>query len=146
MCNCQPLNRNPKGAPAIQKLTIQDLRGNKMRKNCCTSPYTLVSGPDGPLTRRYAPPAGKPLSGPLRPRTAAFSSLTGRMASQGGRGTGDIRTTVPAYAGSRRSYFCATGNHSVPPSMPLARHSKNIPHVLKNVKDIKLLSWSSHIF
>lgn len=29
MCSCQPLNRNPEGAPAIQKLTIQDLRGNK---------------------------------------------------------------------------------------------------------------------
>ncbi len=35
--------------------------------------YTLVSGPDGPLTRRYAPTAGKPLSGPLRPRTEALS-------------------------------------------------------------------------
>ena len=35
--------------------------------------YTLVSGPYGPLTRRYAPTAGKPLSGPLRPRTEALS-------------------------------------------------------------------------
>lgn len=31
--------------------------------------YTLVSGPHGPLTRRYAPTSGKPSSGPLRPRT-----------------------------------------------------------------------------
>ncbi|OKT18776.1 hypothetical protein ACN61_05555 [Escherichia coli] len=35
--------------------------------------FTLVSGPDGPLTRRYAPTSGKPLSGPLRPRTEALS-------------------------------------------------------------------------
>ncbi|TJR49091.1 hypothetical protein C9Z41_28115 (plasmid) [Escherichia coli] len=35
--------------------------------------YTLVSGPYGPLTRRYAPTSGKPLSGPLRPRTEALS-------------------------------------------------------------------------
>ena len=35
--------------------------------------YTLVSGPDGPLTRRYAPTSGKPSSGPLRPRTEALS-------------------------------------------------------------------------
>lgn len=62
-------------------------------------PYTLISSPHGPLTRRYTPTTGKPLSGPLRPRTEAFSSLTGHMASQGRRGTGDIRTTVPAYAG-----------------------------------------------
>ncbi len=34
---------------------------------------TLVSGPDGPLTRRYAPTSGKPSSGPLRPRTEALS-------------------------------------------------------------------------
>ncbi|EAA1050333.1 hypothetical protein D6I96_25590 [Escherichia coli] len=39
------------------------------------------------------------MSGPLRPRTEAFSSLTGRIASQGWRRIGDIRTTVPAYAG-----------------------------------------------
>lgn len=75
--------------------------------------YTLVSGP---LTRRYAPTA-KPLSRPLRPRTEAFSSLTGHMASQGRRGTGDIRTTVPAYAGLRRFYTCATCNLRMPPYM-----------------------------
>ncbi|ANO76037.1 hypothetical protein OkiPb00232_48090 [Escherichia coli] len=34
-----------------------------------SSQYTLVSGPHGPLTRRYAPTSGKPSSGPLRPRT-----------------------------------------------------------------------------
>ncbi len=45
--------------------------------------YTLVSGPDGPLTRRYAPTSGKPSSGPLRPRTEALSSLTAGMALQG---------------------------------------------------------------
>ncbi|ESU75855.1 Transposase (plasmid) [Shigella dysenteriae WRSd3] len=45
------------------------------------------------------------MSGPLRPRTEAFSSLTGRMASQSRRGTGDIRTTVPACAGLRRFYL-----------------------------------------
>ncbi|CAD5648065.1 hypothetical protein GIA99_18510 [Escherichia coli] len=78
--------------------------------------YTLVSGPHGPLTRRYAPTA-KPLSRPLRPRTEAFSSLTGHMASQGRRGTGDIRTTVPAYAGLRRFYTCATCNLRMPPYM-----------------------------
>ncbi len=44
---------------------------------------TLVSGPDGPLTRRYAPTAGKPLSGPLRPRTEALSWLKTDMAWQG---------------------------------------------------------------
>ncbi|EFB1111065.1 hypothetical protein FK765_26755 [Escherichia coli] len=37
------------------------------------SQYTLVSGPDGPLTRRYAPTSGNPSSGPLRPRTEALS-------------------------------------------------------------------------
>lgn len=79
--------------------------------------YTRVSGPHGPLTRRYAPTAGKPLSGPLRPRTEAFSSLTGHMASQGRRGTGDIRTTVPAYAGLRRFYTRATCNLRMPPYM-----------------------------
>ncbi|MGE9803385.1 hypothetical protein ACQP3L_21845 [Escherichia coli] len=42
--------------------------------------YTLVSGPGGPLTRRYAPTAGKPLSGPLRPRTKAISWLKAGMA------------------------------------------------------------------
>lgn len=42
--------------------------------------YTLVSGPDGPLTRRYAPTTGKPLSGPLRPRTEAISWLKAGMA------------------------------------------------------------------
>lgn len=45
-----------------------------------TPQYTLVSGPDGPLTRRYAPTAGKPLSGPLRPRTEAISWLKAGMA------------------------------------------------------------------
>lgn len=45
--------------------------------------YTLVSGPDGPLTRRYAPTAGKPLSGPLRPRTEALSWLKAGMVWQG---------------------------------------------------------------
>ncbi len=42
--------------------------------------YTLVSGPHGPLTRRYAPTSGKPLSGPLRPRTEALSWLKAGMA------------------------------------------------------------------
>ncbi|EFB2787044.1 TPA: hypothetical protein HNO21_20765 [Escherichia coli] len=42
--------------------------------------YTLVSGPDGPLTRRYAPAAGKPLPGPLRPRTETLSWLKAGMA------------------------------------------------------------------
>ena len=79
--------------------------------------YTLVSGPDGPLTRRYAPTSGKPSSGPLRPRTEAFSSLTGHMASQGRSGTGDIRTTVPAYAGLWRFYTCVTCNLRMPPYM-----------------------------
>ncbi len=45
--------------------------------------YTLVSGPDGPLTRRYAPTAGKPLSGPLRLRTEALSWLKAGMVWQG---------------------------------------------------------------
>lgn len=54
--------------------------------------YTLVSGPDGPLTRRYAPTSGKPSSGPLRPRTEALS------------GIGDIYQSVTAYAGLRRFY------------------------------------------
>ena len=42
--------------------------------------YTLVSGPDGPLTRRYAPTSGKPSSGPLRPRTEALSWQKAGMA------------------------------------------------------------------
>ena len=42
--------------------------------------YTLVSGPDGPLTRRYAPTSGKPSSGPLRPRTETLSWLKAGMA------------------------------------------------------------------
>lgn len=41
---------------------------------------TLVSGPDGPLTRRYAPTSGKPSSGPLRPRTEALSWLKAGIA------------------------------------------------------------------
>lgn len=45
-----------------------------------SSQYTLVSGPDGPLTRRYAPTAGKPLPGPLRPRTEALAWLKAGMA------------------------------------------------------------------
>ncbi|EGD8454100.1 hypothetical protein DOM07_24700 [Escherichia coli] len=45
--------------------------------------YTLVSGPDGPLTRRYAPTSGKPLSGPLRPRTEALSWLKTGIVWQG---------------------------------------------------------------
>ncbi|EFO2507357.1 hypothetical protein B6Q59_26550 [Escherichia coli] len=45
--------------------------------------YTLVSGPDGPLTRRYAPTSGKPSSGPLRPRTKALSWLKAGMVWQG---------------------------------------------------------------
>lgn len=45
-----------------------------------SSQYTLVSGPDGPLTRRYAPTSGKPSSGPLRPRTEALSWLKAGMA------------------------------------------------------------------
>ncbi len=44
---------------------------------------TLVSGPDGPLTRRYAPTSGKPSSGPLRPRTKALSWLKTGMVWQG---------------------------------------------------------------
>lgn len=48
------------------------------------SQYTLVSGPDGPLTRRYAPTSGKPSSGPLRPRTEALSWLKAGMVWQGG--------------------------------------------------------------
>lgn len=48
-----------------------------------SSQYTLVSGPYGPLTRRYAPTAGKPLSGPLRPRTEALSWLKAGMVWQG---------------------------------------------------------------
>ena len=47
------------------------------------SQYTLVSGPDGPLTRRYAPTSGKPSSGPLRPRTEALSWLKAGMVWQG---------------------------------------------------------------
>ncbi len=43
---------------------------------------TLVSGPDGPLTRRYAPTSGKPSSGPLRPRTKALSWLKTGMVWQ----------------------------------------------------------------
>ncbi|EDU6869473.1 hypothetical protein CIL96_004088 [Salmonella enterica subsp. enterica serovar Agbeni] len=42
--------------------------------------YTLVSGPHGPLTRRYAPTSGKPLSGPLRPHTETLSWLKTGMA------------------------------------------------------------------
>ncbi|HAH5716255.1 TPA: hypothetical protein HH823_004663 [Escherichia coli] len=45
--------------------------------------YTLVSGPNGPLTRRYAPTSGKPSSGPLRPRTEALSWLNADMVWQG---------------------------------------------------------------
>ncbi|MBK2771887.1 hypothetical protein FKK88_24260 [Escherichia coli] len=45
-----------------------------------SSQYTLVSGPHGPLTRRYAPTSGKPSSGPLRPRTEALSWLKTGMA------------------------------------------------------------------
>ncbi len=45
--------------------------------------YTLVSGPDGPLTRRYAPTSGKPSSGPLRPRTEVLSWLKTGMVWQG---------------------------------------------------------------
>ncbi|EDV4590614.1 hypothetical protein AG07_004873 [Salmonella enterica subsp. enterica] len=69
---------------------MQNQRKNEAGKNAVRPSYTPVSGPDGPLTRRYAPAAGKPLPGPLRSRTEAFSSLTGRMASQGGKGAGDI--------------------------------------------------------
>ena len=42
--------------------------------------YTLVSGPNGPLTRRYAPTSGKPSSGPLRQRTLTSSWLTAGIA------------------------------------------------------------------
>ncbi len=45
-----------------------------------SSQYTLVSGPYGPLTRRYAPTSGKPSSGPLRPRTETLSWLKVGMA------------------------------------------------------------------
>ena len=48
-----------------------------------SSQYTLVSGPHGPLTRRYAPTSGKPSSGPLRPRTEALSWLKAGMVWQG---------------------------------------------------------------
>ncbi len=81
-----------------------------------------VSGPDALLTRRYAPTAGKPSSGPLRPRTEALSWLKARMASQGRDGIGEIYQYVPAYAGLRRFHTCATCNHRMPPYMPLTRH------------------------
>lgn len=84
MCSCQALNRNPKGP---QDSEVDNSKSDKKR-NRCTQAYALISGPDGPLTRRYAPAASKPLPGPLRPRTEIFSSLTGRMASQGRRGPG----------------------------------------------------------
>ncbi|HFN5719698.1 TPA: hypothetical protein ACHFLU_004771, partial [Escherichia coli] len=48
-----------------------------------SSQYTLVSGPDGPLTRRYAPTSGKPSSGPLRSRTKTLSWLKAGMVWQG---------------------------------------------------------------
>ncbi|EDG9830367.1 hypothetical protein CA693_22855 [Salmonella enterica subsp. enterica serovar Heidelberg] len=77
---CPPLITEKRGRPRPKG-------GNNIAFNyeCCNyiviaasllagSPqYTLVSGPYGPLTRRYAPTAGKPLSGPLRPRTEALS-------------------------------------------------------------------------
>lgn len=58
--------------------------------------YTLVSGPNGPLTRRYAPTSGKPSSGPLRPRTKALSWLKAGIVWQGGDGIGKIYQSVPA--------------------------------------------------
>ncbi|EAB4095504.1 hypothetical protein D6F66_24515, partial [Salmonella enterica] len=60
-------------------------------------------------------------------------SLTGRMTSQGEKGAGDIRVIVPACAGLRRFYPCATCNYSVPPFMPLARHQKESSSVTGEV-------------
>ncbi|ENA92889.1 hypothetical protein EC2860650_2890 [Escherichia coli 2860650] len=47
------------------------------------------------------------------------------MVWQGGDGIDEIYQSVPAYAGLRRFYSSITCNHSVPPSMPLARHQDN---------------------
>lgn len=54
--------------------------------------------------------------------TKLLSGVMSRLALQGWRGAGDIRTTVPAYAGLRRFYSCTICNNRVPPSMPLTRH------------------------
>lgn len=39
MCSCQPLNRNPKGAPTIQQLTIQPPELSE--KNALSLPYFM---------------------------------------------------------------------------------------------------------
>ncbi|EOU6312113.1 hypothetical protein ACN73V_004622, partial [Escherichia coli] len=51
------------------------------------------------------------------------SWLKAGMVWQGGGGIGKIYQSVPAYAGLRRFYSGITCNHSVPPYMPLKRHS-----------------------
>ncbi len=87
---CPPLITEKRGRPRPKG-------GNNIAFNyeCCNyiiiavsllagcSQYTLVSGPDGPLTRRYAPTSGKPSSGPLRPRTEALSWLKAGIVWQG---------------------------------------------------------------
>ena len=87
---CPPLITEKRGRPRPKG-------GNNIAFNyeCCNyiiiavsllagcSQYTLVSGPDGPLTRRYAPASGKPSSGPLRPRTETLSWLKAGMVWQG---------------------------------------------------------------
>ncbi|WP_438418019.1 hypothetical protein, partial [Escherichia coli] len=67
--------------------SIHILRGVRQQQDepgrfsiCSRQAAVVLSGPDGPLTRRYAPTAGKPLSGPLRPRTKAISWLKAGMA------------------------------------------------------------------
>ena len=65
-----------------------------------SSQYTLVSGPHGPLTRRYAPTSGKPSSGPLRPRTEALSWLKAGMVWQG---WGWVRGNLSISTGLRRA-------------------------------------------
>ncbi|EBG6971227.1 hypothetical protein FJB88_22465 [Salmonella enterica subsp. enterica] len=64
---------------AVDNLRTED----KTEKIAVRLLHTLVSGPDGPLTRRYAPTSGKPSSGPLRPRTEALSWLKAGMVWQG---------------------------------------------------------------
>ena len=58
----------------------------------------------------------------LKGLTCTSSSLKARMASQDREGIGETYQYVPAYAGLRRFYSGMICNHSVPPSMPLARH------------------------
>lgn len=76
--------------------------------------YTLVSGPHGPLTRRYAPTAGKPLSGPLRPRTEALSWLKAGMALQG-EGMDRRSLSIPHWY--RRLTLSASCHFILPPYM-----------------------------